>query len=272
MLNLIEQKLNQLEKKCPFLAIPNLTIGLIIIQVIVYFICQADHKLIFSLLFIPQAVYIGEIWRLLTFIFIPPDLSPLFLFFTWYFFYFLGKNLEEYWGDFRYTLFLLTGWLATCFVGLLFPYNILTISNTFIMSSVFLAFAFFNPDYQILFMLILPLKIKWLAWFTWLSYFFLILTADLGTKLATLASIVNYLIFFGAAHYQNLRYSVRSSVKNNHNKRSEKILETVPTHICKICAATNLSHPDKEFRYCSKCNPHKCFCLEHLKEHIKIHK
>lgn len=267
--------LDKLEKKLNFLSIPNLTAILLIGQIISYFIIKANQHFAEAMIFFPAAIYNGEWWRILSFIFYPDtNISPIFLFFVWYFFYFIGKSLENYWGDFRYSLFIIIGWFATILVALISPFIFspelayIPVSNSFIATTLFLAFAHFNPEHEILFMMILPVKMKWLAWITWFGLLYGFIFGGLATKMAILASISNYLVFFGKEIYQNLRYGYRRTVK----KASSSLEAVTPIYKCKICGATEISNPEKEFRFCSKCEGHVSYCLEHLKDHQHITK
>ena len=42
------------------------------------------------------------------------------------------------------------------------------------------------------------------------------------------------------------------------------------THRCTICGRTDVSHPDLEFRYCSRCNGYHCYCQDHISNHTHI--
>ena len=61
-----------------------------------------------------SAVLHGQIWRLITFIFIPPDSSILFILFSLYFYWLIGNALENQWGAFRFNIYYLCGMLCTC--------------------------------------------------------------------------------------------------------------------------------------------------------------
>ena len=63
------------------------------------------------------------------------------------------------------------------------------------MESVFLAFAWLYPDYQILLFFILPVKVKWVAVMVWIYYLMAFATGD-WDKAAVLAGIFNWVLFF----------------------------------------------------------------------------
>ena len=58
-------------------------------------------------------VLAGEVWRLLTFFFVPFTTDPIFLLFAYLIFYMMGNALEAYWGVVRYNVFLWLGAVLT---------------------------------------------------------------------------------------------------------------------------------------------------------------
>ena len=187
--------LDQLEKKFRQFAIPNITLYLISGQVILFVLNLSGQFDLSFVLLIPELVREGQWWRLLSFAFIPPNAHPLFIIFAWYLFYLMGSALEGHWGTFRFNLFLLVGYIVTVAVSFLFP--LFPATNIFIGGSVFLAFAFLYPDFEILIFFILPVKMKWLALLTWIGYTYQIVVGPWPTRLVVLASVTNFLLFFG---------------------------------------------------------------------------
>ena len=153
-------------------AIPNVTLGLIILQVVVFVIKQtlrrerSDEPFVKKLLLIPDLVMAGEIWRLVTFVIVPPSPTSFSASFSGVF-YFMGTAAEQFWGTFRYNVYLLIGYLATVGVSFITPDE--PSSNAFLQGSVFLAFAFLCPDFVMYIFFVLPVKIKWLALLTWMK-------------------------------------------------------------------------------------------------------
>ena len=111
--------IKSIEKKLGFLTIHGLTNIIIFTQLILFLFLDSDPRMEAYTVFVPALVLKGEIWRMLTFLFIPPAKNLLFLVIAWYFLFFLGKNLEEEMGDLRYTLFILVGVIATVATSLL---------------------------------------------------------------------------------------------------------------------------------------------------------
>ena len=190
--------------------------------------------------------------------------EPVFAFFAWYLFYLMGSALEGHWGAFRYNIFLLVGYIVTVAVSFLFPYSAAT--NIFIGGSVFLAFAYLYPDFQLYIFFVLPVKIKWLALLTWIGYGYEVLVGSWSTRLLVLASISNYLLFFGRDIYLSIRMGNRRMVAQARDFTGKK----EPFHTCAACGITDLSNPQMEFRYCSECGG-LGYCKEHIfnHEHVK---
>jgi hypothetical protein len=257
--------LDTLERKFRRYAIPNLTLSLIIGQVIFFVFHMTGKFLLERVVLVPELVLMGEWWRLLTFLFIPPLTNPLFAFFAWYMFYLMGTALEGHWGDFRYNLFLLIGYLVTVAVSFLFP--IYTATNIFIGGSVFLAFAFLYPDFQIYIFFILPVKMKWLAILTWIGYSYQIITGSWSTRLLVLASISNFLLFFG----RDILWRMKSGNRKMVTKAREISGKREAFHRCTVCGITDQSHPSMEFRYCPECGG-LGYCQDHIMNHAHVKK
>jgi hypothetical protein len=255
--------LDTLERKFRRYAIPNLTLSLIIGQVIFFVFHMTGKFLLERVELVPELVLTGEWWRLLTFLFIPPLTNPLFAFFAWYMFYLMGTALEGHWGDFRYNLFLLIGYVVTVAVSFLFP--LYTATNIFIGGSVFLAFAFLYPDFQILIFFILPVKMKWLAILTWIGYAYQIITGSWSTRLLVLASISNFLLFFG----RDILWRMKSGNRQMVTKAREISGKREAFHRCTVCGITEQSHPSMEFRYCPECGG-LGYCQDHIMNHAHV--
>lgn len=234
-------------------AIPNLSFWIMIGQVLVYGLALFTNFPTDALYLEPALVLQGEVWRLFTFIFDPPAAHPVFLAFVWYFFYMMGSALEQTWGDFRYNCFIALGLCATAAVAFIFPYA--TATNAFLMSSVFLAFAFLNPNFEILLFFIIPIRIKWLALFTWVLYGITIVLGTLPSKLSVLAATFNFFVFFG----RDLVLSLKGQQRRRRFEAQRKGEAEEAFHRCTICGATDRSHPERSFAYKNGIG----FCEEH---------
>jgi hypothetical protein len=261
--------LNKLERLLGRFAIANLTLYLIIGQVLFWGLAVMARFNLERIALLPYAVLTGQVWRIVTFLFLPPSLGTgafaiLFLAFAWYLFFLMGTALEHNWGAFRYNAFIGTGWLLTCAVAFLTPGAYA--SNLFLAGSVSLAFAYLNPNFELLIFLILPVRIKWIALLQWLYYAYILALGQWSDRLMVLAATGNFLLFFSGDIVQHMR-SGRRRMAYQANTFASRPDEAAPRHRCRVCGKTNLSHPQMDFRYCSKCAGNQCYCSEHIFSH-----
>jgi hypothetical protein len=256
--------LDRLEKKLRWLSIPNLTLYLVVGQVAFYLFAMTGKATPENMALVPEMVFHGQFWRLISFIFIPPLTNPLFAFFAWYLFYIMGTALENQWGVFRYNIYLAIAYLATVAFAFLTPES--AASNTFLGGSVFLAFAFLYPDFQLLLFFILPIRIKWLALLTGVGYFLVLAFGDWSSRFLVLASICNFLLFFWRDIITRIKYGRQKMAR-----QADRFMDdNKPRHRCVICGATEKTHRQLEFRYCGQCRPVSCYCIDHLPGHTHI--
>lgn len=255
--------LNRLERRFGRLAIPSLTVYLAFAQVCTFFLCLSRPELRMELALSHDAVAAGEWWRLATVIIFPPFSDPLFLIFEVYIFYLMGTALESHWGTFRYNLFLLVGYLLTLAVALI-PHAIVV--NTFWMSSVFLAFAWLYPDYELLLFLLIPTKVKWLAVLAWGidAYFFIM--GDLATRAQVLAAAGAFVIFFHGDLWQWAKSSRRRAA-GSVARIQQRGAADEPMHVCAECGVSDLTDRKMEFRYCPQCKGTPAYCIHHIATH-----
>lgn len=211
---------------------------------------------------IPAKVADGEVWRLATFVFLPPGFGILAIFGI-YLFWLMGTALEGQWGTVRYNFYVLISVLATIAAAFLLP-NGGPATNMFIDSSVFLAFAYLFPNFTLSLYFILPIRIKWLALLTWFGYGFVLISGDWPSRAFVLASICNFLLFFGRDIFQRLKTGKRSM-----EYAFRKVTEgQKPFHTCAICGLTEHDEPSEDFRICSKCDAGTFeYCSQHLRSH-----
>ncbi len=254
--------LDTLEKKLRRYAIPNLTLYIIAGQVLFFIFALSGRFILERVLLIPSLVMAGEWWRLITFLFVPPFTNPMiFIIFAWYLFDLMGSALEGHWGAFRYNLYILVGYIVTVAVTFLFPYSAAT--NLFIGGSVFLAFAFLYPDFQLYIFFILPVKIKWLALLTWLGYAYEIIFGSWHQRVLVLASISNFLLFFG----KDITWRIKTGRRRMSEQARQFSGKKEAFHTCASCGVTDISHPQMEFRYCSECGG-LGYCKDHIFNHM----
>jgi hypothetical protein len=262
--------LNRLERLLGRFAISNLSLWLVLGQVLFLGLALLGNFDLSRIALLPAAVFAGEIWRPVTFLFLPPVsvvsmTGAVFLAFSWYMFYLMGSALEQFWGEFRFNAFVGIGWFLTVLAAFVFPGAYAT--NIFLAGSVFLAFAYLNPDFELLIFFILPVKIKWIALLQWLGYGYALVMGSWPARLLVLASIGNFLLFFTGDIVQRLKTG-RRRMAYQAQQFGASGDEREARHRCHVCGRTELTNPELDFRYCSKCAGEECYCSEHLANHV----
>ena len=263
--------LQRLENKFSWIAIPNLTVYLVMGQVMVWLFQTFANYRMDAIDLIPGKVMHGEIWRLFTFIFYPPQPSSLFpslawftnpilLFFAWWILFMMGTALERHWGSFRYTLYVISGFFFTAIATVIamFIYPNVSIPNMFISSSIFFAFAFLYPDIEFLLFFILPIKVKWLGLLGGASLLLAFLGGPLIMKVIILGGVGNFFLFFTKEIIGRIRGAKMR--RDNRERYAARVMdEDEPFHVCAICGITDRQDPDMHFvysdgkGYCEKC-------------------
>lgn len=165
-----------MERKIGRFAIPNLTVYLLAGYVIGYFVILLMPRLVLWLTLEPALILRGQVWRLISWVLIPPTTNLISLVFLVLLYYSLGSVLERTWGTFRYNVYIFSGIFFTVIAvfilyavyyfvfGVEMPLSSVgLISTNYITMSIFLAFAAIYPDMEVLLYFILPIKMKWMA-------------------------------------------------------------------------------------------------------------
>lgn len=257
--------LRKIEKALAPFAVPHTTEAIIIGQVLCYGLGQTQPQKIEEMALQWDAVMRGEWWRLATFLFVPPLTNPVFAFFGWYFFWMMGKALENLWGTLHYNFYLGVACIATVAVAWLTPDA--PIANGYIALSVFLAFAFLYPNFEILLFFILPVKIKYLAMISWAGIFLSIVLGGLNTQLAAGASVLNFMLFFG----KDVVRMVLTGRRRLDARMKQVVERGKAFHTCHTCGITDKTHPTMDFRYCPDCDGSPGYCRDHINNHTHVH-
>jgi hypothetical protein len=184
-----------LDRRMPGFGIPNLALYLIGAQACGFLLRLANPNAVLLLLLDPSLVLKGEVWRLVTFLAVPLTSNLLWMVFALYFLYFIINGIEAEWGEFRTTLYVLVAVLLTIVFSFAFQVRI---DNTAELgSTLFLAAATIAPEYQILLFMVLPVKMKWLAWLTVAYIVYALIVGSWLSRLYLLTMYANYLLFFG---------------------------------------------------------------------------
>jgi hypothetical protein len=175
------------------LAITNLMKYIVVSMAAVFALDMVFDGLLSSyLIFDKAAIFRGEIWRLVTFIFLPANYSLILIIFTLYFYWMIGVALEREWGVAKFNLYYVTGILGTIAAGLITGYA----TNQFLNLTLFLAFAILFPNFEIRLFFILPVKIKWLAYVDAVYLAWLLIISSWPGRIALLVSLANLALFF----------------------------------------------------------------------------
>ncbi len=256
--------LERLDRIVRPIALPNLTLIIIAGQALMWLGSSGDPQLIERALLIWDNVLAGEVWRLVTFLIIPPSSNPIFLLFILYIFYLMGTSLEQHWGVVRYNTFLWLGTVLT--IAAAGVVHDQPVTGGFLEGTVFLAFATYNPNFELRLFFVLPVKIKYLAYIQAIGYAFAFVFGTMTVRLMVLASIGNYLVFFGPIVFQKAaNYRRRVQWDARQFKPGD-----APRHTCATCGVNSNSDPNMDFRYCSKCDGERAYCEAHLRNHEHV--
>ena len=289
--------LNKLERKFGRYAIPNVITWLIGAYAIGFVLNMMYPSAMSYLSFNPYLIFNGQVWRLVTWIFQPVNSNIFWLLISMMFYYHLGTNLERAWGTFRFNLYFFTGVLlhavAAIFIYLVWG-MVLEMGTYYLNLSMFFAFAAMFPNMQVLFMWLIPIKMKWLAWIDGIYFAVTIVAGFMSEHLSVdmiyrlysfgiiankayavmaLVSLLNFLIYastFRSVQRMNPKEVYRRK-SYEHKVAQAQPPKNAPRHKCVICGRTEKDDPNLEFRYCSKCEGNYEYCQDHLftHEHVK---
>lgn len=205
--------LYKMERRFGRYGIPNLAKYLALGQLVVWVIVMFFYGDLLGLITLSRSGLMhGQIWRLVTFVFVPPlTFNPLYLVLDLYFLYFVGTSLENSWGSFRFTLYYLIG-MAGAIVSCLM---LGTYSSSTLLYSLFFAFACLYPDVEVLLFFILPIKVKWMGIAAAALYLWDFLWAGMWYKLGMVLGLVNFFLFFGPTLWQNYQNRKRREAWKN---------------------------------------------------------
>ena len=265
--------------KHPNFGIRRLMTYLIVGNLLVYLLSQMDRTglLSYYLCLIPGRVLHGEVWRLVTFVFVPGTGNLLTLALELYFYYLIGSTLERAWGVGKFTAYYLIGMLLSIvyafLAGLFGRMEYVAVTGQYLSLSMFFVYATLWPENRVLLFFFIPIRVVWLAW---LEAVLFVLSMIAGHTLLPLVGILNYFLFCSdqllasirvmknrgssAASRAQFRRQVRTGEQTNSNLHY--------LHRCAVCGKTDTEHPELEFRFCSQCVGYHCFCEEHIHSHI----
>lgn len=284
--------------------IPNLMLYIAIGSAIVSILSMFNGgTFLYQFLVFDKALILrGQVWRLFTYVFTESSDSFLSLLFL-YFFYNLGRHVELSIGTFKFNLFYFSGVIlmdifamifcptADVVIGQMvypaeyFTYAIYANMAWYLHLSLLLMFATSHPDSHFLIFFILPVK----AWIMGILYLILTVASIYNMSYPVflfphnffpLIGLLNYLVFAGKDVLNLFPFINRFPRKKPatpkrtgsvpFTKTQQKAQTADYTHRCTICGRTDVSNPELEFRYCSRCNGYFCYCQDHINNHTHV--
>ena len=268
--------------------IPNLMLYISLGTALVYIMSQmSGNYFLYNLLYFDrQRILQGEVWRLITYPLTYRIDSLLLMAVSLLCYYSIGRAMESIWGTLRFNLFYFTGVLMMDVYCMIFGG---TASVTYLNLSLFLSYATLFPNAGFLLFFIIPVKAWLFALFDLALVVYGLLVYPFPYNLFSVISLANYFLFFGKDVLNVVPLSWRIKItrlfKKNPPAQQPKVVpfakievKKVPvreakpnyTHRCTICGRTDVTNPELEFRYCSKCNGYFCYCEDHISNHTHV--
>ena len=268
--------------------IPNLMLYIALGSAVVYLMSEiSGNYFLYSLLYFDRSLILqGQIWRLITYPLTYRINSLLLMAVSLMCYYSIGRAMENIWGTLRFNLFYFTGVIMMDVYCMLFGG---TASVTYLNLSLFLSYATLYPDSQFLLFFIIPVRARLFALFDLAIVVLDLFTQSFPYNFFSVISLANYFLFFGSDVLNVLPLSWRINARRLFKKQpvqqkkakviqfdagSYEATKAAPkapyTHRCTICGRTDISNPELEFRYCSRCKGYHCYCEEHISNHSHI--
>ena len=245
---------NRLGRVAPWLGTPGVLKAVVLLNALTFLLVNMEPAYAAYLALIPERIMQGEVWRLVTYIFVPQTQSWFWIFFLLLFMWFLASALEQHWGAIKLNAFYLLGMTGCTIAAFFFGGGA---SNTFLNPSLFFAFATIAPNYEIFLFLIVRMKVKYIAWVLVGIYALQFALLPLSAKMAMIASMANYVLFFAPGFFRDARE------RRNNAARLQKFQADLPesVHRCTVCGRTELAAPEADFRVAADGEE---YCTEHL--------
>lgn len=216
-----DRALDPLEKRLGRYAIKRLMLIIVVGMALVCALRLAGYlgiskaaKIASDLYFDRSRILEGQLWRLVTFLFIPDNIHILFVALEIYLYHLFGSALEREWGSFRFDAYYLLGALCCIASGFITGYT----TNTYLNLGLFLAYALFFPNKELLVFFIIPVKVKWLALIDGLFLLVAFVLGGIEIKVLILFSLLNLLLFYGQDMFIMAQAAFKQHKKRNNNK------------------------------------------------------
>ncbi len=278
--------------------IPNLMLYVTVSSALVYlFTIVSQNNILYNILrFDLNLILQGQVWRLFTYAFTFNGGNLLFTAIGLLCYYSLGRAMENIWGTFRFNLFYLSGIVLmdvyAIIVGAAMNLDVSAlVSIMYLNMSLFLGYATLYPDSQFLLLFIIPVRAWIFALVDLVMVVYELIVYPFPVNLFSVVALANYFLFFGKDVVNVIPMSWRANASRLFRKKGKKTAGksgTIPfpgagsyqattakpkapyTHRCTVCGRTDVSNPELEFRYCSKCNGYYCYCEDHINNHTHI--
>ena len=268
--------------------IPNLMLYIVLGTAVVYLMSSlaGNYYLYSQLYFDRELILQGQVWRLITYPLTYNAGSLLLTAISLFCYYSLGRAMENIWGTLRFNLYYLSGVVMMDIYCMIFGGYA---SVSYLNLSLFLAYATLFPDAHFLLFFIIPIKAWVFALIDLLSVLMGLITNPFPYNLFSVISLANYFLFFGKEVLNVIPISWRANARRlvrrqPKQQKKAKIIEfdagsyeaskATPkapyTHRCTVCGRTDVSNPELEFRYCSRCKGYYCYCEDHISNHSHI--
>jgi hypothetical protein len=248
--------LNTLEKHLGRFAIPGLIRYVVGFNALVFLLGLLNPPYVEMLRLNGPAILDGQVWRLVSWIFIPNTFSLIWVIFYLMFTWWMGDLIESIWGSFRLNLYYFVGFLGCTAAALFFGQSL---ANTALNASLLFAAATLAPDLQILLFGIVPIRLKWIAAISAVLFALTFITSDWGARAAILVAFSNYLLFFGPTFARRSAEARQTAARRAKFQAASQTSETL--HRCEVCGRTEISNPELDFRVSA--DGHE-YCIPHL--------
>lgn len=269
----MERLLARLERRIGKLAIPRLPFVIAVTSAVVYALGMLRPMFLFQLLLIPQLVMTGQVWRVITWVFVPPPSGNIFWTAIAILFYLsLGNSLEQEWGAFKLNVYYLFGIVGTVVASLALG---LPMTSLYLHTTVLFAFATLFPNVQFLLFFVVPIRAKWTALIAAGFMAYQAYKGGMSERVAIGVAIANYFLFF-APVLLSLARDAGTAAKQE-RRRAELFDEPEkerdrPVRKCKICGLTD-DDKGADLRVCTcqeVCGGKATvYCLPHARSHNK---
>jgi membrane associated rhomboid family serine protease len=292
-MNGLKKLRNRFERFCfrhRNVGVPNLMLFVCLGAGLVYLMSYfaQNYELYYWLAFDRSLILQGQVWRLFTYPLTYGTNNLVLTAISLVCYWSLGTAVERQWGTLRFNLYYFTGMLLMDVFALAFGG---WADATHLNLSLFLAYATMYPDAQFMIMFIIPVKAWVLALVDLVLVLLGLLTSVFPYNLFSVLSIANYFLFFGKDVLRVIPISWQANFRRLFRKKPKrKAGEPKPipfptagsyqatvakpkapyTHRCVVCGRTDVSDPNLEFRYCSRCSGYHCYCEDHINHHEHI--